>query len=152
MNPYYVTQERLEELKKELEEYKTAKRFEVADALRQAKELGDLSENSEYTQARDEQNKVEMRIAELEDLIKNAVIIKKGAPSDIVTIGSVVTATRGKTQVRYEIVGSNEANPEQGKISNESPLGKAFLERKIGETITVNSPAGTTEYKITKVE
>ena len=152
MEAYYVTKERLEELKAELEFLKTKKRQEVGERLRQAKEFGDLSENFEYTEARDEQSRLEARIFEFEDTIKNAVIISKKV-SDVVTVGCMVTIKKkdGKS-VTYEIVGSDEAKPEQGKISNESPLGRAFLGHKVGDTITVSTPAGDVSYQITKIE
>ena len=152
---YYLTTERLEELKKELENLKTSKRLEVAKRLKSAKELGDLSENSEYIEAREEQGLVERRIYELEQIVKNAVLINgKGVQKnkDIVQIGSTVEVLKGDKSQRFRIVGSNEAKPEAGLISNESPLGKAFLDRKIGDTVKVKVPIGEVTYKIIKIE
>lgn len=149
---YYVTQERLEELKRELEELKTEKRAEVAERLKRAKELGDLSENSEYMEAREEQRRVETRILELEDMIRRAQIITKGGSSEIVGIGSTIKVERNKKEFTFTIVGSNEARPEQGFISNESPLGSAFLKKSVGDSVKVKTPAGEATYKILSIE
>src|SRR5271170_257915 len=115
MNKQYVTKERLEEFKQELEELKAKKRLEVAQRLKQAKEYGDLSENSEYAEAREEQANVETRIGELEDLVKEAVTIKKTEGTDTVTVGSTVTVKKGDKTTSYTIVGSYEAKPEDGR-------------------------------------
>lgn len=154
MDKQYLTKERLEELKEELETLKTKKRQEIAERLKAAKEFGDLSENSEYSEARDEQSRVEQRIFELEEFLKETIIIKKGAGAgrDTVGVGSRVTVKKGKDQFVYEIVGSAEARPEAGKISNESPLGSAFLGHKKGDTVEVVTPAGKSEYEILKIE
>ena len=154
MDKYYLTKERAEELKKELEMLKGQKRLDVADRLKQAKEFGDLSENSEYSEAREEQSRVETRISELEDMFKKIVIIKneKTTKSESVFIGSTVTIKKNGKSFIYRIVGSNEAKPEEGKISNESPLGRAFLDKKVGESVTVATPAGKADYQITKIE
>ena len=152
MAKQYLTKERLAELAAELETLKNKKRVEVAERLKQAKEYGDLSENSEYAEAREEQASVEMRIAELEDLLKQAVVIAKSGGGDTVTVGSTVTAKKGDATMTYTIVGSYEAKPEEGRISDESPLGKAFLKRKAGDTVEVAAPAGTTKYEIVKIE
>lgn len=147
---HYVTKQRLDELKAELELFKTQKRRDVAASLREAKDFGDLSENSAYEEARIEQERVELRISELDEIIKSAKIIKH-QDGDIVTIGSIITAKKGDKEIEYEIVGSEEAKPEAGKISNESPLGKAFLGKKVGETVTVTTPGGQLAYKILKI-
>lgn len=150
---YYLTAERLEELKKELVQLKTVRRREIAERLQQAKELGDLKENAEYAEARDEQNIVESRIFELDDMIKNATIIKyDGSRGAMVEIGSTAVVTREGKQLRFTIVGSNETKPAEGFISNESPLGKAFLGKKIGDVVTVGTPGGSVTYTITKIE
>jgi len=150
---YYLTAERLEELKRELEELKTASRIEVAKRLKRAKELGDLSENSEYMEAREEQAQVERRIYELEQMVKNAVIIKDAATkSGVVQIGSTVHVMKDDKIQRFRIVGSNETRPEAGFISNESPLGKAFLGKREGEVVKVKVPIGEVTYKIVKIE
>lgn len=147
MDKYYVTQKRLDELKAELEQYKTERRREVADRLREAKDLGDLSENTAYDEARLEQERVEMRIVELEEMIKHAEIIKHHK-SDHVEIGSIVKVKKGAKSVEYEIVGSEEADPTANKISNESPLGRAFLGAKVGDKVTVITPSGPVHYQI----
>lgn len=149
---YYVTKERLEELKEELQDLKIAKRQEVAERLKRAKEFGDLSENSEYSEAREEQSRVETRIFELDELLKRAEIIKKSGASDRVEVGSTVTAKTNGKAVTYTIVGSNEAKPEEGKISNESPIGKAFLGARVGDKVDIRTPRGITSYQITKIE
>lgn len=149
---YYVTKERLEELKKEVEELKTTKRLEVAERLKRAKEFGDLSENSEYNEAREEQSRVETRIFELDELLKRAVIIKKTSGSDTVQVGSTVTAKSNGKVVTYTIVGSNEAKPEDGKISNESPIGRTFLGSKVGDSVEIKTPSGVIIYQISKIE
>lgn len=148
---YYLTAERFEELKAELVNLKTVRRLEVADRLKRAKELGDLSENAEYSEAREEQAVVESRIFEVEDMIKNAVIIKTGTDSKLVEIGSSVVVNKGGKETTYHIVGSNETKPEDGYISNESPLGKAFLGKKPGEDVTVTTPKGDVKYTIVKI-
>ncbi|MDO8504525.1 MAG: transcription elongation factor GreA [Candidatus Liptonbacteria bacterium] len=149
---YYLTPERLEELKKELETLKSEKREDVSERLKRAKEFGDLSENSEYVEAREEQSLVEARIYELEEMLKQASIIKKGAGGSEVSIGSTVTVEKDKQEKVYTIVGSVESKPEENKISNESPLGAAFLGKKVGDSVSVSIPNGTAVYKITRIE
>ena len=150
---YYLTQERLDELKKELQHLKIEGRIQVAERLKRAKELGDLSENSEYVEAREEQAKVEMRIIELEDMLKNVTVIEKDVgPGDIVKIGSTVIVNRNGQEQRFTIVGSDEAKPERGFISNESPLGRSFLGCREDEEVKVKAPAGEISYKIVKIE
>lgn len=148
---YYVTTERLEELKSELEESKTNTRLEIADALKRAKEYGDLSENAEYAQAREEQSRVETRIAELEELVKKAVIIAKAVGSDLVQVGSHVTVKKGDKVSEYAIVGSSESKPEEGRISNDSPIGRALIGHKVGDSVMVKMPAGEATYQIMKL-
>lgn len=150
-NKVYLSKKRYEELKKELHILKTVKRREVAERLKQAKEYGDLSENSEYNEARDEQEQVEKRIFELEELLKNASIIKKSKGSIRVIVGSSVTVKKDNRIHKYQIVGSSEARPEEGKISNESPLGKAFLGKKVGDLVEVATPRGKEVYQIISI-
>lgn len=152
MEKYYLTKERLLELQVELRELKTTRRAQVAERLKQSKEYGDLSENSEYTEARDEQSKVESRILELEDILKKAIIIRSADGSGVVRVGSVVVVQKNGESVQYRIVGSEETRPEAGMISNESPIGRAFLDHKVGDSVTVTTPAGRVVYQITKVE
>lgn len=147
----YLTQERLDELKKELEELKTVRRTEVAERLKRAKELGDLSENAEYMEAREEQNRVEMRIVELENLIKTAIVIKPADGSRGARVGSTLEAERDGQVKAFNIVGPNETDPTAGKISNESPLGRAFLGKKAGDIVKVKTPAGEATYKVLSV-
>ncbi len=144
----YLSREKLDELKQELQTLKTQKRLEVAEQLKRAKEYGDLSENSEYSEAKEEQARVESRIFELEELLKKAVVVGKADKSGKVQVGSLVMVERGGKQIEYSIVGSNESKPEEGKISNESPIGKALLGRSVGEEVEATTPAGKTTYKI----
>lgn len=148
---YHLTAEKLEELKRELENLKIVRRQEVADRLKQAKELGDLSENSEYFEARDEQQFIETRIAELEETIKNSAIIKMGSGKGVAQIGTTIEVEKGSEKYVYSIVGPNEADPAQGKISNESPLGRAFLGKKAGDKVEVQTPGGKVIYTIAKI-
>lgn len=146
----YVSEEGLEKLKKELQELKTTKRQDLAARLEHAKTLGDLSENAEYQEAKEEQSLVESQIAELEEVIRNAVLIK-GHRTDQVTVGSTVRVRSDNGEESYTIVGSEEANPAQGKISNESPIGKSFLGRKVGDDVEVKTPAGAIMYSIVDI-
>lgn len=149
---HYVTPEKLEGLREELQNLKTAKRAEVAERLKNAKELGDLSENSEYFEAREAQEQVELRISELEDIIRNASIIEKGKGGSTVSVGSTIIVKKDGKDSRFTIVGADEAKPEAGLISNESPMGRSFVGRKPGEKVTVKTPKGELEYTIVKIE
>ncbi len=151
-----VTKEGLKKLKDELEHLKTTRRAEVAQRLREAISYGDLSENSEYEEAKNEQAFVEGRILELEAKIKNAKIIsdKKESKHKEVEIGCTVMLTNitdGDDPERYTIVGSTEADPLDHKISNESPIGKAVLGRTKGDRVMIHSPSGEIEYEIAQV-
>lgn len=152
MSYIYLTKERLEELKKELADSKSIGRQEAAERLKRAKELGDLSENSEYFEARESKNKLETRIMELEDMIKNAIIIKKVSGSSTVKIGSTVTVEKGSKEFKYTIVGSDESRPEKGFISNESLLGKNFFGKKAGDSVNIDAPKGSMRYKIIAID
>lgn len=154
MEASYLTQERHDELQKELEQLKTAGRQEVAKRLKQAKELGDLSENSEYQEARDEQRRIEQRISQLEDVLHSAVIIKKTDRPQTVRIGSVVKVKKeGNADTGiFTIVGSNEAQPLEGRISNESPIGRGLLGKKVGDSVKVQTPKGEASYQILSIE
>ena len=149
---YYLTAERLEELKQELTNLKTVRRHEVAERLKRSKELGDLSENAEYTEAREEQGIVESRIFEVEDMIKNASIITHSTGQKAVGIGSVAVVKKDGKETRFTIVGSSETDPAKGFISNESPLGKAFLGKQVGDKGEVTTPRGPVAYEIMKIE
>ena len=148
----YLSQEGIETLKKELQKLKTKKRQEIAARLQEAKDLGDLSENAEYFEAKEAQSLNENRIIELEKLLKNAVVIETSSEEDIVRVGSTIEVKSNNGPETFNIVGSAEAKPQEGKISNESPLGRAFLGRKIGDEIEIKSPSGITKYKIIKIE
>lgn len=151
-NKYYLTQEGLEELKKELEYLKTEKRPAVITALKEARALGDLSENAEYDAARSEQAEVEGRITQLEVMIEKAEIIDQTA-KDSVSIGSKVTIeyVEDDDSETYTIVGTSEVDPFANKISNESPIAKAILGLKVGDIATVICDAGNYQIKILEI-
>jgi transcription elongation factor GreA len=153
MKPYYLSAEALEKLKQELNNLKTVRRPDVVDRIHKAIQLGDLSENAEYSDAKEEQGFIEGRILELENMIRNAVIINEENNSQSVKIGStvIIKSAEGKTK-EYSIVGSNEAAPALGKISNESPIGQALLGTKKGEEVEISTPRGTIKYKITEIK
>jgi len=150
----YLTKERYAEITSELETLKLEGRRTVAERLKHAKELGDLSENSEYQEARDEQARLEGKIAELEDLVRSSAIIEKtGNNTGGVRVGSKVTVKKGGEKRIFTIVGSNESKPVEGLISNESPIGQALIGKKEGDKVVVTTPNGTTvEYSILSVE
>lgn len=145
----YLTNEKFAELQKELEHLKTNRRKEVADQLEYAKKLGDLSENAEYHQAREDQAEVEDRIRRLENLLKEATIMTASG-GEIITVGSTVRLTKeGENKsFLYTIVGSEEADMTQGKISNMSPIGSVLLGHKVGDSVKVTTPKGTVIYNI----
>ncbi len=150
-NETYLTQEGLEKLKRELDELKNVKRKEVAYRIEQAKEFGDLSENAEYTEAKNEQAFIEGRIAELDYLLRHATIIQETKSNGVVQVGSKIKI-KGDHEVReYKIVGSEEADPIQGLISNESPIGRAFLGKKAGEVVEIEVPKGIIRWKIIEI-
>lgn len=149
---YLLTPEGLEKMNQELKDLVTKKRPEVIERIREAAAHGDLSENADYAQAREEQSFIEGRIAEIEDIIKNAEIITNSGHGNTVTIGSTVVVKTNGNEKRYTIVGSNEANPKEGKISNESVVGKALLGRKVGDKFKIPTPAGEMDYEIVSIE
>lgn len=150
---HYLTREGLEKMKKELAHMKTVSRKEVIERIASAKELGDLKENAEYAEAKDDQAMLESRIAEYEQILKQAVIIAetKGAKT-MVSIGSTVTVKCGDNLCSYTIVGSEEADPITFKISHESPLGKSFLNKQVGEAVMVKVPKGEFQYVIVEIK
>ncbi len=151
----YLTQERHDEIVREVHKLKTEERKKVAERLKNAKDLGDLSENFDYHEAREEQSRLEARIHELEEILRNSVIIKKASGNSTVRIGGRVAVTRpgeGLGETSFTIVGSSEAEPAEGFISNESPLGRALLGKKVGDTVTVPTPKGTSTYQIVRIE
>jgi len=139
----YLTREGLKKLEEELEHLRTVRRAEIADRLHQAMEDGELIENAEYEAAKNEQAFIEGRILTIEVLLSEAVLIEEDGPTNMVRVGSTVKVQEdGSKPEQYTIVGAAEANPAKGLISNESPLGKALLGRKVGDEIKVNAPAG----------
>ena len=149
--PTYLSREGLDKLRTELDEMTSVKRPEVAQRIHDAKEHGDLSENAEYEDAKNEQAFVEGRIQTLEALIKNATLIDEHHTNDHVQIGSTVKVSGPDGSQSFTIVGSTEAKPTEGKISNESPVGRALLGKKKGENVTVQVPAGDIAYKIVSI-
>ncbi len=149
---YLLTPDGLKKLNEELKELIGKKRPDVIERIREAASHGDLSENADYAQAREEQSFIEGRIQEIEDIIKNAEIITTNSHHTAVSIGSTVQIKVNGVERKYTIVGSNEANPKEGKISNESLVGKELLGKKVGETFKINTPAGEMKYEITAIE
>ena len=154
---FKMSQERLDEIKQELYYLETVREKEVSELIKEARSFGDLSENSEYDEAKTEQGKLYSKIAELKVLIENAEIVDKSeidAPKDTVTLGSRVKVldVEFEEEDSYEIVGSQEANPKQGRISDDSPVGRALHGHRAGDTVTVAAPAGEVKLKILSVE
>ena len=153
---YKMSTERLQALKDELYYLETVREKEVAEQIKEARSFGDLSENSEYDEAKSEQVKLYSKIAELKDLIENAEIVdnlEADLPKDSVTLGSVVDVIDldDNYEQVFEIVGSQEANPREGKISDDSPVGKGLHGHKAGETVSINAPAGELKFRIVSV-
>ena len=147
-----ISQEGYSKLKKELEHLTKVRRREIAKRIEAAKELGDLSENAEYAEAKDEQAFNEGRIAKVTALLKNLTVVENGNNNDTVGMGSKVTVKTNRAEKQYTIVSFNEADPTAGKISNESPLGRAFLDKKVGDKVKVETPNGVVEYEILNIE
>lgn len=147
----YLTQEKFDAFKKELEYLKGEKRKEVAEALEYAKALGDLSENAEYHEARDSQGVVEDRIAKLESILKSAVIVQNHI-TDIVNVGSVLTVEKDGKKMNITLVGTEESNVPEGKISIKSPFGQAVLGKKKGDTFTFTAPSGEMTYTLLEIK
>ena len=153
-NEILLTQEGYDKLEEEVEFLKTVRRKEVAERIKVAISFGDLSENAEYDEAKNEQAQVEERIMKLENMIRKAVIIDESQIDlNVVTIGSIVKVNDVEfdEEVEYTIVGSAEADPYDGKISNESPVGKALLGKTVGEEVDVQVPDGTAKFKILEI-
>jgi len=155
-NQELVTPEGMEKLQSELTHLTEVRRREIADRIRQAREFGDISENSEYDDAKTEQGLLERRISELQRRVRNAKVVN---PSEAVSDDSVDLGTRvtlrvvGQDKERtFQIVGANESDPTSGKLSHASPVGRAVLKRRVGEKVTVATPRGSTEYEIVNVE
>ena len=150
-----LTPEGYEKLQEELEYLKVVKRKEITEKIKEAKSFGDLSENSEYDAAKEAQANMEQRVVEIENILKKATIINgSDTPDDVVSICSVVKVYAGDIddEEEYTIVGSTESDPLNNKISNESPIGQALLGRKIGETVDVETPTGTVQFKILEIQ
>jgi len=151
---FKMSQSRFDELQKELNYLKTTRSDEVAEMIKVARGFGDLSENSEYDEAKNEQGKLYSRIAEIENILSNHVVIEDHEKDpDAVRLGSRITVLdlEFKEEETYQVVGSQEADPMNGKISEESPFGRALIGHKVGEKVTVESPSGPIRYEIKKV-
>lgn len=147
---YRLTQAGVDELKSELAGL-IAQRPNIADRIKQARELGDLSENAEYQTAREDQDRLEGRISELEHILQNSEIIKKPRNDGQVRLGSTVALKNAGKPLHFQVVGTMEADPMNGKISDESPIGKALLGKKVGDKAEIKTPAGTHTYSITQI-
>ena len=156
-NRFKMSQERLDAIKQELYELETVRMKEVAEQIKEARSFGDLSDNSEYDEAKNEQGKVYSRIEELKVLIENAEIVDNidaDAPKDAITLGSIVKVrdVAEDFEETYEIVGSQEANPRAGRISDDSPVGRGLHGHRAGETVSIMAPAGELKFEIISVE
>lgn len=152
MNEQIISQEGYDKLRDELNLLTTVKRKEIAERIERAKELGDLSENAEYSEAKDSQALNEGRIMELTNTLKNVTVVESSGSREQVSMGSKVTVKSSSGEKTYTIVSFNEADPAAGKISNESPLGLAFLNKRRGSEVEVETPRGSFKYKIIKIE
>lgn len=154
LKPIVLTNEGLQKLELELEQLKTVRRKDVSEKIKVALSFGDLSENSEYDEAKNEQAMVEARIAEIEQMLKTVTVLdESGITTDTVSVGSIITVKNQKSGRvdTYKIVGSTEASPKEKKISDESPVGKAMLRHKLGDDVVVETPAGTVTYEILEI-
>ncbi len=149
---YKMSQARADELQEELNYLKTTRSDEVAEQIKVARGFGDLSENSEYDEAKNEQGKLYSRIAELEEILQHVVIVDESSSTDVVAIGCKVTVKGPAGEAAYSIVGSQEADPMHGIISEESPFGKALIGAKEGDTVSVEAPQGIINYTVLKIE
>jgi transcription elongation factor GreA len=150
--PIYLTPEGEKKLKAELAELTGPRREELALRLRSAIQMGDLSENADYHKAKEDQGFLEGRIQEIEAILRTAVIVEK-TNSDVVTVGSLVTVQEDNfSPETYSIVGAKEADPRSGKISNESPIGRALMDHKVGDVVSAETPGGQIKFKILKIE
>jgi transcription elongation factor GreA len=152
-DPKYLTAEGMSKIQAELEELKGPRRQDLAKRLRSAIQMGDLSENADYHKAKEDQAFLEGRIQELEYLLRNAVVIEKNASSEVVGLGNHVTIQEGDSPAEtYHVVGAKEADPRNGKISNESPIGSALADHRVGDVVEVETPGGSLRFKILKIE
>lgn len=152
MDSQYLSKEGLEKLKEELARRTGPLRREIAARIKEAKEQGDLSENAEYSEAKDAQSTNEGRIQEIQEILDNAVVIGEAGKGGVVSVGSHIRVQHDGDSREYTIVGAAESNPVAGLISNESPIGAAFLGRKKGDKVAVPTPKGVREYKILEVK
>ena len=157
LSRFKMSQERLDALKDELYYLETVREKEVAEQIKEARSFGDLSENSEYDEAKTEQGKLYSKIAELKVLIENAEIVDntdENVPKDTITLGSIVRVRdlEDGFEESYEIVGSQETNPREGRISDDSPVGRGLKGHKAGDTVTISAPAGDLQFLIISVE
>jgi transcription elongation factor GreA len=151
--PHYLTPEGEEKLKAELEELKGPRREELSARLRSAIQMGDLSENADYHKAKEDQGFLEGRIQEIDAILRNSVIIEKTKSTGVVNIGSQVTIQEeGFDPEAYHLVGPTEADPRKGRISYESPIGRALMDKKVGDTAEAETPGGKIKFKIIKIE
>lgn len=148
---FKLTSEGIAELEKELKVL-IASRGEMAERIKSAREFGDLSENAEYSAARQEQERAEARISEIDHILKNAEVIAQPKKKDVVVLGNTVTLKNKQGEKVFTIVGSVEADPLEGKISDESPIGQALLGKKLGEDVEIKTPASTTTYTISQIQ
>jgi len=151
---YKMSEERLQQLKEELVFLQTVREKEVAQQIKEARSFGDLTENSEYDEAKTEQGKLYSKIAEIKNLIENAEIVKASDKTDSVGIGSRVTVLdlEQESEDTYEIVGSQEADPTMGRISDDSPFGRGLMDRRKGDMIEIEAPAGALRFEILRIE
>ncbi|MGZ6317571.1 MAG: transcription elongation factor GreA [Anaerolineales bacterium] len=151
--PTYLTAEGQEKLKQELAELKGPRRDELSARLRSAIQMGDLSENADYHKAKEDQGFLEGRIQEIEHMLRNVVIIDEHAGREVVSIGNHVTIQEeGSPPETYHVVGAREADPRKGRISNESPIGRALMDHKVGDVVQVETPGGRIGFHILKIE
>lgn len=147
-----ITEEGFKKLKEELERRKNEVRHTIANAIKEAKEQGDISENAEYSEAKGQLAENEARVAELEAILKEAEVVHYQKSSGVVQMGSRVKVKSQQGEMEFQIVGSNEANPSEMKISNESPMGKGFMFRKKGDVVEIETPGGRVKYEILDVQ
>jgi len=148
----FLTADGLKKIKEELDNRRNVIRQQIATAIKEAKEQGDISENAEYSEAKNQQAENEARISELEFMLKEAKVVSYDKASQVVQMGSKVIARYNGNQMEFQIVGSNESDPANFKISNESPIGKGFLGKKKGEEVEIETPGGVVKYKIIDVK
>lgn len=151
MSGHYVTPEGFKKIQEELKELKTVKRLEISQRIETAKELGDLSENAEYAEAKDQQAFMEGRILELESLLQGAMVVTEHSGQGFITVGSVVHVLKDGVADTYTIVGTNESDPLQKKVSNESPIGQILLGKKKGDVVDLNLKKGMSRITIVEV-